>query len=396
MTPLAAIAGSFMIVFGLSGAVLAQPANTANRPAAQGDVFTIHGVKVDVTASNASAARATAHANGQRAAFDMLMRRLLRQEDKAHLRRVEPVELNAMIQGFEIAEERASSVRYLAELHVQFNGNRVRDFLRNQGLPFSQTMGPALLVLPVMETAGLRLLWEDQNAWRQAWQNHDLQNRLVTFVLPEGDTGDRYLLPASLALDARSPAMRSIAGRYGLERAVTALLEISRSFQTGGKVARIAVIGAEDAAPLPVHEFPFDDEDKLDEVLAGAVETIVGSLNDRWKEKTLIRLDESAEMELSVPLRQVEDWPEVGHRLDRVTLVQGRELVSFRAGEAVMRVNFVGGRDQVQLALGQAGLLLHERDGKNFLMLEEVARDLGVRPVRGQQPSSPPPGEGEP
>src|SRR5690606_7155361 len=164
-----------VVTVALMGAAMAQRDSAAKL--GRQDVFTITGVEVDVTAADAARARNKALAEGQREAFDMLMRRLLRQEDRETLGTIEPVLLNALIQGFEIVDERSSSVRYLAKLRVRFDGERVQDFLRSRGLPFSQTVGRPILILPVMETAGLRLLWEEENLWRKAWMEHDLQNR---------------------------------------------------------------------------------------------------------------------------------------------------------------------------------------------------------------------------
>lgn len=381
---------------GLAGSMAA-----AQQPAAKVDLFTITGVKVDVTAQSASAARNQALAEGQRKAFDLLMRRLLRQEDRASLPPVEPVTLNALIQGLEIFNERTSSVRYLADFTVRFDGARVQNYLRIRGVPFSQTAGRPVLVVPVMETAGLRLLWEEENAWRAAWNGHDLENRLLTFLLPKGDADDRRILAASQALDMASPSVARLASRYGVDRVITPVLEVSRDFVTGGLKARVDMIGADESLGELPSEFdlavPAEEEaaaeagegastapalPQLDsvtpEMLAPVVEALVAAMDDQWKEQTLIRLDESGEMELVVPLRTAADWPEVGRRLAQVTLVQGRELRSLRPGEAVILLKYVGTRERVALGLAQANLLLHERDGRDYLLLHEIAQDLGI------------------
>lgn len=405
------LAVAAILLLGTLGGAVAAEDRESNQASTPVDIFTITGVKVDVTAQSASAARNQALAEGQRKAFDMLMRRLLRQEDKAALPPVDPVALNALIQGIEISNERSSSVRYLAELTVRFNGLRVQNYLRTRGVPFSQTAGRPVLVVPVMETAGLRLLWEEENAWRAAWDQHDLENRLLTFALPKGDTEDRYNLPVSQALDPESPAIARLASRYGVDRVITSVIEITRDFAGGGLKARLQVIGAGDnftpitgefdlAAPAPdatAEEIPAtepplpDGETVTPEMLAPLVEAVVASMDDQWKEQTLIRLDESGELELVVPLRTAADWPEVGRRLAQVTLVQGRDLRALRPGEAVILLKYVGTRERLALGLAQASLLLHERDGRDYLLLQEIAQDLGIRMERrGSRPGETP------
>lgn len=348
-----------------------------------GDVFTIHHVKVDVTAQNAAMARTMAIAAGEKQAFAILMGRLLRTDDLHQMTPPDSVTVAALAQGYEIANERTSHVRYLADLTVRFDGNKVRDFLRGRGLAFSQTMGKPVLVLPVLETAGLRLLWEGENTWLTAWRNHDLANHLISYVLPEGGLEDRYQVPASQALDMGNPAIRSIAARYGVDNVLVPMLHISRDFESGTEMLTITL--SDNFAALDQTEFSFPltaDDNPLEvteKAMAEAIDAIVANIDDWWKGQTLIHLDETGAMAFTVPLRQAADWPEIERRLERVTLVQGFDLLSFRVGEAKIKLRYVGSRHQVELALAQANLMVYDHAGAAYLILKEMAQELGVK-----------------
>src|SRR6185437_13865397 len=77
------------------------------------DVYTVANVPVDATAASADAARDAARLQGEHRAYTILLTRLTRASDASRLPPANDATLNDLIQGFEVANERHSSVRYL-------------------------------------------------------------------------------------------------------------------------------------------------------------------------------------------------------------------------------------------------------------------------------------------
>lgn len=346
-------------------------------PARAADVYTVESVAVDVTAKSAAEARPAAMASAQKKAFEVLMRRMLRPEDAARAAALDGAVVNSFVQGVEIGNERASSVRYIANLTVRFSPVKVRDFLKGRSYPYSETMAPAVLVLPLLERDGLRLLWEPENIWLKAWGQADVRNRLIPVVIPRGGAEDQALAPGLDGTDPQSAQARALAARYGAAEALPVQATIQRAAAGAGYVIAVSAPALPSGAPAYNANFAAQSDQDLPRSLEIAAAAVVAAMDGWWKDRTLMRLDEAGETDATVPLRQISDWPEVMRRLDRVSLVQKYSLRTLRAGdgggEAVIAMNYVGALDQLRTILATAGLVLREDDGKIVLMLQEMA-----------------------
>src|SRR3546814_6000895 len=88
-----------------------------------------------------------------------------------------------MVLGFEVADERSSAVRWIANLTVAYDPAAVRSRLRTVGAPYAETRSLPVLVIPIYETGGDVNLWRDPNPWRAAWYELPPQGGLVPVVV---------------------------------------------------------------------------------------------------------------------------------------------------------------------------------------------------------------------
>ncbi len=154
------------------------------------DLYTIKGVHVDVTAASATDARSIAQANAQRDALGALMRRLTLASDWSRLPQVNDTTVQNAVRGFQVAGEKSSSTRYIADLNVSFNPSAVRSLLRGAGILYGETQAKQALLVPVYVKDGKPALWDDVNLWRDALNRSDLENAITPFLLPVGDIED--------------------------------------------------------------------------------------------------------------------------------------------------------------------------------------------------------------
>ena len=99
-------------------------------PAAASDIFKVRGIHVDKTAESATAARSAAQAEGQRLALVAMMKKLTLPEDWQSLPEVDDATAQNAVRGFQVAGEKTSSTRYIAEMIVSFQPEAVRRLLR--------------------------------------------------------------------------------------------------------------------------------------------------------------------------------------------------------------------------------------------------------------------------
>ncbi len=325
------------------------------------DVFVVRGVQVDETAASAADARAAARASGQAEAARRLIDRLTRSVYRGQLGEIDAGTAELLVDSLEVANERRSDVRYLADLTVAFRPEAVRQFLRSAGVPFTEVRSRPVLVVPVLDRGGAYVLWEEPNPWRQAWQNHPTDIGLVPVVTPIGDLSDLSGLTAEQAVDADVGALGAMADRYGAGTSVVAIARISGDPDSASQQVDVTAIrvGRLDEEPifLTIGRAPNEEPEVFLERVTGAV---IEALDDDWKAANAVSFEESNRLHAAVPLSDIAGWIEVRRRLSGVPAVSQVRLLALTADTAEIEIDYFGDAVRLARALERFDLILEE------------------------------------
>ena len=198
------------------------------------DVFTVSGVKVDVTAENAVAAREKAFGEAQVAAFKALALRILGDEAAKTYTAPPVADISTMIQDFEITDERLSAVEYIGTYTFRFDGPSIRRQFNMEHMGQNMATRP-VLVLPFYQIGSRISLWQESNPNLSAWSRSNAQGGLVQIRVPLGDIRDIADVGDDQALTYRRDGLYQILERYNASEAIVL----------------IAVPGPADAADVP-------------------------------------------------------------------------------------------------------------------------------------------------
>jgi hypothetical protein len=360
-----------ILAAGLSAPARAQPA----------DVFSVTHVSVDVTTEAAASAREAALVQGQRAAFRRLLQRLTLRRDHVLLPDLGDEEILDYVQGLEVEEEKASSVRYLAELTVRFKPDPIRGLLRAAGIQYAETISKPVLVLPVYQTAGTLILWDRPNPWREAWAGLDSGGGLVPLVVPEGSLADVAEIGAEQAVHAVQERLDAIARRYGAADTVVATAALTRIPGGGGPTIDVAVsrFGAAITDRMTILSFAADPDGSVDDLLKRAATEVAAQVEEEWKQDNLLRFGPEGTLSAMVPLEGLADWLAVRGRLEGVAFIRDAELVSLSRNVAVVNLRYIGDIGQLRLALAQSDLDLFEGATSWILRLLDGAAQNAAR-----------------
>ncbi|MDX2203485.1 MAG: DUF2066 domain-containing protein [Hyphomicrobiaceae bacterium] len=151
-----------------AGAAQAAPADT---------VFTIGNYPVEARADNAVAAKDRALADGQRAAFRSLLKRLVPVTSHPRLKSVKVPKPGDLIEGMRVRAERNSATDYIASLDFSFQPRAVRALLQQHGLSFVEQQAPVAVVIPAWRAAP-DAPPRDDPSWTGVWKGLDLEHAL--------------------------------------------------------------------------------------------------------------------------------------------------------------------------------------------------------------------------
>ncbi len=343
--------------------LLVLPASPGLAQGRQGpdDVFTVRGVGVDVTAESALLARTEARRTGQRAAHQRMITRLTLRAHHERLPELGDEEVAALVESFEVDNEKTSTVRYIAEMTFKFKANEVRLLLRDLGVPFAETRSKPVLVLPIFETGGEVTLWEDTTPWLAAWSRYQAADGLVPLRVPLGDLTDISTIGADQALTGNRELLDKVAARYGADDTFVVFARLPESFVPGVELAvttsRYGAAGLDQTIVDTVQARP---DDTFEGFLFRAVSTVITRVEERWKRDNLIAFDRRQTLALKAFFEDLDQWLSIQRGLGGIALVGTIEIVYLTRKEAGLELSYFGDPEQLTLALEQADLVLEQ------------------------------------
>ncbi|HPG88874.1 MAG TPA: DUF2066 domain-containing protein, partial [Hyphomicrobium sp.] len=99
-------------------------------------VYTIGNYPVEASDKNAVAAKEKALADGQKAAFRALLKRIVPVTAYKQIARLADVNAANLVSGVSVRSERNSATEYIASLDFAFQADAVRNALQSQGVPY--------------------------------------------------------------------------------------------------------------------------------------------------------------------------------------------------------------------------------------------------------------------
>jgi uncharacterized protein DUF2066 len=329
-------------------------------------------VTVDATADSAAAARELARVDGQRRALVLVIDRLSGATDSGKLTKLDDKAITDMVESFEVANERMSAVHYLADYTFHFRPSKVRRLTHTtDGAPTEPNSKPAvvegggkpLIVLPVFKDSARSMLWDDPNAWREAWGQRSADTGVARLTVPLGDASDLAAIDASRAEAGTPDALAAIARRNGGDEAIVALATARRE---GDKLVGLdlSIKRYRSGRLADTHETTLDANpgENAGDFLKRAADTIADEIASGSKKSPDSRSDQPASLAASVMIGSIGEWVSVRDRLASVPTIRKVDLLSLNRHEAKIQIKYVGGSDQLKSSLAAVDLGLDGAD----------------------------------
>jgi hypothetical protein len=347
--------------------LLVVPCGVAAPAAAQSgfpQAFVVADVPADATARDAVAAREAARAQGEAAAFQQLLQRLTQPADWGRLPHLEPGEITQLLVDFQVANEHASAVRYIANFTFRFNPKAVRDLLQRNDIPFSELASKPVVIVPVLIEGAAAHLWDDPNPWRDAWKTVPGRSGIVPWIVPVGDLADIAALDQPDATHPQPSQLAALAQHYDDGDVVTAIATLTTGLPGARLDIAVTRYGSEGdgtAATVSV-DGPQADASLY---LAG-VQAATQLLETGWKQKTAPAESTGDERSLTVAVAigGPADWAAIRRRLAVVPVVHKVAVELMTRREVRMVLTVAADPATLGVALAQQDLTL--ADGQPY------------------------------
>ncbi len=341
-------------LIGLLGALIVSFA-LGGMQAARADLYSINGIKVDETAQDAVQAKKKALGGGQSLAFQTLMHRLTRAEDRAALPEIKPGDISRLMDSMSVEGERTSGTRYIATLNIRFRPEQIRDFLLQFNVPYADLQAPGVLLLTIWQDASKPTIWDPPNPWREAWVALNVENSITPLFMPLGDLTDISTINATDVLSGNEEKLQKIKDRYAVENVLVAVAEK----QPGGAV-RATIRGATSVGPVEYDNvFPGDGSGNPNTALGQAARTVLTSIEDEWKANNLQSgRPNGSSMTVAVPFTSIGEWNNIRQRIASTIGIGSVSVRRLSSQGAVVDIVFSGDLGELNSQLAQSGFKL--------------------------------------
>jgi len=316
-------------------------------------------VKVDATADNAAAARTLARHDGQQRALMEVIEHLTGSTDQPKLPKLDDKAITNMVNSFEVANEKMSAVRYLADYTFHFRPAKVRQLLRSAGITFSSSPGKPVVVVPVFQDGEKNVLWDDPNPWREAWTQLPAVSGPTPLSVPLGGLADVNAIDAAQARSGDTQALTAIAQGNDADEALVAAATAQRQgdklsgLNVSLKRYRLGQLTNSQTASIPIN--PGESESDFMNRAAAAVAADIEHGIPPTSNK-------EASLDAVVPIASLGDWVAMRQRLAAVPGIHKVDLLSLSRQQAKIEIKYTGSPDQLKSSLAEADLDLGGAD----------------------------------
>jgi len=311
------------------------------------DLYVVKDIQVDVVAESAIAARQSAHMQGKRRAYAVLLSRLQHTSTEAQ-NSPSDEELEYLIDHYAVFNEKDSKNRYLAQLNVSFNSKAVREFLDHNSPETSTSQEYVSVIVPVLSKLDETLLWEEENPWLHSWNSDAALPK--DSVIPVGDLEDMSSLTIEDISTENSTKMKKLMDRYHANNLVIVTYKETHSDQYQLSVKQYTKSG------LINHHGPWTAKN-------------IESTKDTWSQardeikETFATLKEAFEASSKpknfysrVNFKSFSEWRKIKIMLNQISSIKDLNIESLNREHAYIRFTYAGPLPNLLSQLKNQGL----------------------------------------
>ncbi len=321
------------------------------------DPFAVQGIEVDITDTNAAAAKEKALTEVQMRAFVELAQKLGSADIAAELAKMDSKQVIPLLKSLSIEEEKISPGRYQGKFTVRFLPDKIKPILVKVGITLPEAQGPALLVVPVWKNEqGQTTLWDD-NVWRKAWLSLNAQQAQIPLIIPLGDQEDSSTLGAQDAVSNDPVKLEKMRRRYDVG---TLLVAFAEPAPTGGVHARM--IGISPLGKITIDKIYKADSGTLNDSAIMAAQRFHQLMLDKFRSDQAKLAAKSANpnapqsVAVAIPFTSPTAWNGLRARILSTPGVVGVDVTSLDGQGASARLIYSGNIQDMQSSLQATGL----------------------------------------
>jgi len=277
--------------------------------------------------------------------FDILMKKILLSKD---LRRIKDVKLNqikSLISSFQIIEEKYSKDKYYLNTKIIYNDYKVRKFLSNKNISFSEVEKISAIFYPVLFVNN-KIKNLNENYFYNEWSNISLQNEVINFILPIESAEDISKI-IQMKNNIENLNIDNFVNKYEVPNYVFALMDYKNA-----KLNIYLKINFNDSQVSKniIYDIKnIDDRNLLNNIL----KDLKLKIFDIWKEENLINLLMPLTLDLKFKYKNLEELDELKRIFNKISIIDNYKLNEFNINNSFFKIYYYTGPKKLKTELNK-------------------------------------------
>lgn len=336
---------------------------------AEANDFIVRNHKVTIDNPNPVNVREKAMEKALRDGFSTLLRQLTPRETwSRHAGLLLRVNWDKVFYKSDLVSEVYGS-NYQGVFNLYYQENEVKNFLTQNGVPYTLTSGGKVMVLPLLEQDGHTFLWETFNPLRTAMAANFSSQTYFEFILPEGKSRETSQLSADVVSLGAADIMLSIAKTYNAPAVVVFDAKVTQRF--GSYYLDVSANWYEEGVEVEptIYAAPIENtgetlgkvnETALRNALNAALKDVLPRLGDHKRNEKLIEVNRPGRVFLRFKPEGPKDLENLKDKVSSLSVIREFKLRVLNVKDSVFQVDFYGDVSGFRKALNDADIRVEE------------------------------------
>jgi len=326
------------------------------------NVFTINNVKVE-GAIDINFSREKYLNRAFSNSFEILMNKILLTRDLKKVSKLNLVEIKKLIRSFKILEENYSKNEYKANFKITFNDKKVKKFLANKNISFSQPENISAVFYPILYVNN-DIQDFNRNFFYKNWLEVKIKNELINFILPLEDLEDISNI-TKMKNRIEDLNINNLVNKYDIKNYVFAFMDYQN--------AKLNIYIKTNFKGNQISKNIFYDIKNIEDELA--LNLILKDLKliitDIWKEENLLNLLMPLTIEVKFSHENIKNLDKLRNIFQKVSMIDQYELEEFNINNSFFKIYYYGNPKKLSSELFKFGYRLENNQGYWEIYLNE-------------------------
>ena len=295
--------------------------------------------------------------------FEMLKTKILLSRDLNKINNIKLEQIKKLISSFQILEESYSKDVYKINIKILYNEVKVKKFLRQKNISFSQAESISAVFYPVLFVNGEIQNFNEIFFYKQ-WTKVVIENEIINFILPLEDLED---ISKIIEMKNRIEELNidTFIYQYNVENYVFALMDYQN--KKLNIHLKINFNNNKISKNISYNVKNINDEQELSFIL----KDLKLMITDLWKEENLINLLMPLSIKLKFQHTNIKNLDELRNTFQKIGLINNYTLEEFNINNSFFKIYYYGNPKKLKSELSKFGYQLENVQGSWQLYLNE-------------------------